>query len=163
MAFVIADTSLLQVLTAVKRLDLLSKHKPIHISRLVRKEHSRRAPDPAETYLEQQIKAGLVKVESPGVAAVADALCVKYRRLSFEDAEGLAWALAKDGFLLSDDRALLDAADAEGADALDLAALLMVCKNEGRLTLAQLRSLVAAIELDADHGISSAVKAELGL
>lgn len=163
MAFVIADNSLLQVLTTVKRLDLLAKHKPIHISRRVRKEHGRRAPDPAETYLEQQIKAGFVKVESPGVSAAADALCAKYRRLSFEDAEGLAWTLAKDGFLLSDDRGLLEAAEAEGADAVDLSALLLACKHEGRLTRAQLRSLVAAIELDADHAIAEAVKAEQSL
>lgn len=161
MAFVIADNSLLQVLTTVKRLDLLSKHKPIRISRLARKEHARRAPNPAETYLEQQIKTGLVKVESPGVSASADAIHAKYRRLSFADAEGLAWALERGGFLLTDDRALLDAAESEGANGVDLAALLMACKQEGRLTTHQLRSLVAAIELD--HDISAAVKADLGV
>ena len=163
MAFIIADNSLLQVLTTVKRLDVFAKHKPIRISRLVRKEHARRAPDPAETYLEQKIKDGLVKVESPGVSANADALCKKYRRLSFVDGEGLAWALARDAFLLAEDRFLLEAAESEGANAVDLAALLMACKDEGRLSLPQLRSLVAAIELDADHVISAAVKAELGL
>ena len=163
MAFVIADTSLLQVLTTVGRLDLLSRHAPVRISRLVRREHARRAPDPAEGYLAQQIEAGLVKVESPGVGPAARALCVKYRALSFEDAEGLAWALAKDGFLLSEDRRLLEAAELEGADAVDLAALLMACRNEKVVTQAQLRSLVAAIELDADHAIAEAVKAELGL
>ncbi len=163
MAFVIVDTSLLQVLTTIERLDLLAKHRPLRISRLVRKEHARRAPSPADDYLRGQIEAGFVKVESPATTKAADGLCVKYRSLSFEDAEGLAWAIDTGGFLLSDDRALLRAAEAEGANWVDLAALLLACRNQGLLNRAQLRNLVAAIELDADHSITDAVKAELGL
>lgn len=163
MAFVIADNSLLQVLTTVRRLDLLSKHRPIHISRAVQREHKRRAPDPAEEYLQAQIKEGFVLVSSPGVTGAATRLQNRYRALSPEDAEGLAWAMKTNGFLLSEDRALLEAADAEGVDGVDLLALLLACKSGGLLTQTNLRTLVAAIELDADHNLSAAAKRALGL
>lgn len=163
MAFVIVDTSLLQVLTTVKRLGLLAKHKPIHIARRVRREHARCAPPPAEHYLETQIKAGLVLVEHPGVDAQAQRLQVKFRKLSFEDAEGLAWARKQQAFLLTEDRALIDAAEAEGCNAIDLAALLLACKHDKVLDDTGLKKLVAAIELDAHHHVDAATKSALGI
>lgn len=167
MGLVIVDNCLLQVLTSVQRLDILDAHHPLTISRCVRQEHEGRAPDPAEGYLQAQLKAGNVRVLAPVHSDRYKALYHKYQPiLGHCDAVILAWGVdtADDGsYLLSDDRGLLEFAKAEGAECVDLSAILISCRDTGRLNKNQLRDLVKAIEARATHTVAAATKKELGV
>ena len=163
MALVVADNSLLQVLTTIRRLDLLGGNLPVQITKSVRREHRKRAPHPAEQYLQERIEAGDVLVKSPRVDTEADRIANQFRRLSFPDAECLAFAARINGFLLAEDRALLEAASAMDVVGVDLAAILMANRDADRIDMAELESIVAAIELDADHAFTAAQRSAMGL
>lgn len=165
MGYVILDNSLLQVLTTIERLDILSKHKPVHIAPCVRNEHAKRAPHLADLYLESRLEAGFVKVTKPKFTDAAAKLYHKYEPiLGLCDAYGLAWASLNtdDYFFLSDDGDLLKFAEHEGVNAVDLSAVLLACKEAG-LTTAQLRQLVHDIETKAQHGVKGQTKKALGI
>ena len=163
MALVVADNSLLQVLTTIERFDLLGGHLPVHITRSVRREHQNRAPHHAETFLQEQIETGAIIVVSPGVDAEADRLMGRFRRLSFPDAECLAYAARDDAFLLAEDRALLEAALVMDVVGVDIVAILVANRDVGRITSKELAGIASAIELDADHAFTPAQKTTLGL
>jgi predicted nucleic acid-binding protein len=163
MSRVVADNSLLQVLTTIGRLDLPGGNLPVRITKSVRREHGRRAPHVAEDYLQDRIEAGEVIVVSPGVDTAAARLVSRFRRLSTPDAECLALAARDDAFLLAEDRALLEAAAAIDVVGVDLVAILMANRAAGRLDSAELGRIVAAIELDANHAFTAAQRAALGL
>lgn len=162
MALVVADNSLLQVLTTIQRLDLVGQNLPVHITRSVRREHTKRAPHPAEEYLQERINAGDVVVRSPRVGVDADHLAKRFRRLSFPDAECLAFAKRMDAFLLAEDRPLLEAALAMDVAGVDLVAILLANQEADRIDKAELEGIVAAIELDADHTFTAAQRSALG-
>jgi predicted nucleic acid-binding protein len=163
MSALVVDTSLLYVLTAIERLDLLAFHKPLTVTSRARGEHAQHGTPKMNAYLTARENDGLVRVIDPGLEAESRALQAKYRKLSFTDANCLALSKRDHTFLLADDRGLLEAAEAEGVDWVDLSMLLFTCVREGRIAKNEIGSLVQKIEQGAHHTVRAATKRGLGL
>ena len=163
MALLVVDTSLLYVLTAIQRLDLLAAHIPLLVTNRGFGEHEEHASTKAHNYLNAEVAAKRVTVQAGGHDSQARALMRKYVGLSFTDAQALALAKARNGFLLADDTRLIEAAEAEECDWVDLAALLIAVRNAGQLDARALQELVTRIEVEAMHHVKAAAKRELGV
>src|ERR1041385_2979283 len=158
MALLVVDTSLLFVLTAIQRLDLLAAHVPLLVTNRGFDEHEQHASTRAHDYLKAERDAKRVTVQAGGHDSKARELMRKHFGLSFTDAQALALAMARNGFLLADDTRLIQAAEAEGCDWVDLAALLIALRDERKLDAKGMQDLVARIELEAMHTVKAATK-----
>lgn len=159
----ILDTSILIVLTTVKRLDLLSVHFPLKISKTVLKEHAGIANQESCRYLDRLIGDKIVEVVRTNCRFEAIDLSRRDRRLSFADAEGIVWAKKDQGILLTEDERMQDTADRENVMWNNLVGILEMAKNDGIVSGPEMKKLVYAIELDANHHLAERDKTMLGV